>query len=458
MQFFESRARAWTKFHCAGRAAVLVALSFLLVPSAAVAQTITLSQAYDRMIDREVQYEILDLQADVAKEVTRQALAQRLPRVGLTIQYLYTQQEIVNQDNETFQEGASAYPTTTMTFSVRQPLYDPVRFRQLPLARAEQELVATEAEVARGELSLRLVDAYLDVARAQLALRQSVETIQARTQLERDLRFQLDAGRIELDPVLRAQGDLLEANAIRAERELELSEALFELYRFTGSDVTAVSYDGASVGISDFQALINTFTASRLDGTNPAIQVAKAQVAVAERELAATRGAYQPTVDLSLELEYEQTEGSLFGGGSTVSSTEMAITGDWVIYEGGVRRSRVREAEARLKIANLRLEQARELNQRRYDALVDAIRRSLQAVSTVGSERAAAQRRLAAAIEQERAGRIQPAAAIEARLRRDNLGLQGQIARLRVVQLQAELIALFGALDITALSRDFRGS
>jgi outer membrane protein TolC len=191
---------------------------------------------------------------------------------------------------------------------------------------------------------------------------------------------------------------------------------------------------------------------------SPAIQVARAELDVTERQARVARAAYQPTANLALEFEYEQTEGSLFGGGSTVQSTELGLNVDWSIYEGGVRRSRVREADARVEIANLRLQQITELTERRYDALTAALERSLGSVNAIGAEQAAAGRRLEAAIEQEGAGRIGPQAALEARLRRDSLALQGQIARLRVVQLQAELLALFGALDVDALSQEFRGT
>jgi outer membrane protein TolC len=435
-----------------------LAVGLALGAGPATAQAVTLADAYDRMLDREVQYEILDLERDVADELVRQARSRRLPRVGLSISYIYTQQEIVSQDNETFQEGSSTYPTSNITFSVTQPIYDPVSWRSLPVARAEAELISARAEVARNELSTLLVGAFLDVARAQISLEQARVMIRARTQLERDIALQVDAGRVEADLLLRAQGDLFEARAMQSEREFDLSNALFELYRFTGPDVEGVSYAGGAVAIPNFDALAATFSAARLQEMAPAVQVARAELDVAERQLHATRAAFQPTASLTLELEYEQTEGSLFGGGSEVATGEVGVAVDWQIYEGGARRSRVREAEARVEIANLRLRQALELSERRYDALLAAIERSLQSAGALGAEQAAAQRRLAAAIEQENAGRIGPEAALEARLRRDTLALQVQIARLRVVELQAELLALFGALDIDALSRDFRGA
>lgn len=422
------------------------------------AQTISLTDAYQRMLDREVQYQILDLELDVAAELVQQARGERRPRVGLRIQYINTQQEIISQDNGTFQEGSSEYPTTRVTFSVRQPLYDAVRFRALPLARAEAELVSAQAAVARNELSGMLINAYLDVARSQIGVEQARILVRARAQLEQDIRLQVDAGRIEADQLYRAQGDVLEARVVESERDLDLTNALFELYRFTGSDVTGVAYAGASVGIPTYNDLVGTFSADRLLELSPAIQVARAEVAVAERQLEVVRASFRPTANVTLEFENEETEGSLFGGGSNVQSTELGVDLNWSIYEGGTRRSRVREAEARLEIATLRVEQITELSQRRYEGLTSALEASLRAVNAIGSEAGAAQRRLSAAVQQESAGRIGPEAALEARLRRDTLALQAQIARLRVVQLQAQILALFGALDVDTLSRDFRGS
>lgn len=426
--------------------------------NAASAQTVSLAEAFNMMLDRDAQYQILDLEESIASELVRQARGLRYPRVGLSIQYIYTQQEIVNQDNTTFQEGRSTYPTTRVTFSVQQPIYDAVKFREMPVAVAEQALVEAQAEVARIELSTMLIGAYLDVARSQLGVEQSRAMVRARTQLERDLELQVDAGRVEADTLLRAQGDVFEARAMEAERQLDMTGALFELYRFTGPEVTSVRYAGAAVGIPSYRGLVDTFSLERLREVSPAIQVARAELDVTQKRLRTVRGAFQPTANLTLEYQYEQTEGSLFGGGSTVQSAEAGLNLDWSIYEGGVRSSRVREAESRIQIAELRLEQIIDLTERRYEGLTESLQRALQSVNTISAEQAAASRRYAAAIEQRDAGRIGPEAALEAGLRRDTLGLQSQIARLRVVQLQAELLALFGALDIATLSQDFRGT
>lgn len=433
-------------------AAVLMASQVL--GSAASAQTVTLAQAAAMMSVNEVQYEILDLEKQVSDELVRQALGERLPRVRLTVSYIETYQDIVNQDNTTFQEGTSRYPTTTVTLAATQPLYDPVRFRALPLARAEQEVVSIQAEAARTELSGLLVSAFLGVARAQLRVDQAKAVVGARTQLSRDLGLLVSAGRADAERQLRAEGDVFSAQADVSDAELDLAEALFELHRFTGPEIDGVSYRGG-VGVAELRSFLNTFNEARLNELNPQLQITRAEANVAERRLHRVRGAYQPTASLTLEFENEQTDGSLFGGGSEIQSAEAGLQLNWSIYEGGIRRSQVREAEQRLKIANLRMQQTQELAVRRYRSLVKALEKSLAVVAATEQDRRVASERVAAAEKQVGEGRRALEQVLEAKLRRDTMGLQAQAARMRAVQLQAELYALFGALDLDTLSRDF---
>lgn len=437
------------------RAATLAATAITL-PLAAEAQTVTLAEAAELMQVTELQYEILDLEEAVAAEVARQALGERLPRVRLSVSYIQTQQNIVSQDNQTFQEGTSTYPTINVTLAATQPLWDPVRFRALPLARAEQELVELQAAGARVELDNLLVAAFLNVARAQLEVDEAQLLVRARTQLSRDLALLVSAGRADADRQLRAEGDVFAARADLAAAEAEVTEALFELQRFTGPEVQGVDYR-FGVGVANLRTFLAEFDPERLEELNPDVQIARAELAVAESRLRRVRGAYQPTANLTLEVESERTEGSLFGGGSEVQSAELGLQVDWSIYEGGVRRSQVREAQRRVEIAELRLQQALELASRRYEALIGALERSLQLIAANAQDRRVAGERAVIAQRHLDAGRGTLEQLLEAQLRRDTLTLRSEAVRLRAVALQAELYALFGALDIETLSQDFAG-
>lgn len=437
--------------------ATVAAAHFVAAPANAQSQVVTLSEASTFMRANERQFDILDLEADVAAEAVRQAFGQRLPRASLSLQYVYTQQEIVNQDNTTFQAGASVYPTTRVTLRVEQPIYDAVKFRGLPLARAEQTVVEAQAEVARMELSRLLVDSFLGVARAQFEVQQARAVLNARTQLSRNIALLVESGRGDNEQKLRADGDVFSARADLSSAELGMTEALFELHRFTGPQVEAVRY-GAGVGVAEIRSFLSTFTPERLAQTNPQVQVASAQVALAERQLAVVRAAYQPTARITLDAEYEETDGSLFGGGSTVQSADLGLELSYSIYEGGVRSSKVREAEHNAEIAALRLEQAKDLTQRRYVALVDALQRSLEIAAAISSDQRVAGQRVTAAQERLDAGTGTLEDVLDAQLRRDSMALRARIARVRAVQLQSELYVLFGALDLDTLSRDFARS
>ena len=435
------------------RGAMTAAAIGLAVPGMA-QETVTLAQAEQRMADNELELQVLDLEQDVAAEVVRQALGERLPRVRLQISYIQTQQEIVSQDNETFEEGTSSYPTTTATLSVTQPIYDAERFRALPLARAEEALVEAEAAAARNEISRRLVDSFLQVARRQIDIERTRAIVRVRTQYQRELGLLVDAGRADADAELRAESDVFAARARVSEAELDLADALFELRRFTGAGVEGVVFR-PGVGVADLAQFRQTFAPERLDALNPRIQVARAELDVAQRALEQVRGAFQPTANLTLEYSDEETEGSLFGGGSNVRSGEAGIELAWSIYEGGVRRSRVREAERRVEIAELRLRQQRDRAERRYTSLTSALERSLEAAAAAAQDARVAAERYEAALAQQDAGRIGFERVLETRLRRDTTRLQARLARLRSVRLQSDLYALFGALDIGTLSEDF---
>ncbi len=436
------------------RALILAAATS--VPAAGFAQDVTLAEAAALMQGNELQYEILDLEEAVASEVTVQARGERRPRVRLTFSYIQTQQNIVNQDNTAFQEGTSQYPTMNVTLAATQPVYDPVRFRALPLALAEEELIALQADEARIELANLLVSAFLNVARAELRIGQARAVLGARTQLERDLGLLVSAGRADADRQLRAQGDIFASRADLADAELNLAEALFELHRFTGTEVEGVNFR-SGVGVANLRTFQQEFSVDRLDKLNPGIQIARAQLDVAEARLHRIRGAFNPTAQFTLEFEDERTEGSLFGGGSNVQSTELALELNWSVYEGGVRRSQVREAEHQVEIARLRVEQAQELAQRRYQALIRALEQALAVANANAQDRRVAAERAQNVQEQLDAGVGTLEQLLEAELRRDTLALRSQSARLRALGYQAELYALFGALDIETLSQDFSG-
>jgi outer membrane protein TolC len=160
---------------------------------------------------------------------------------------------------------------------------------------------------------------------------------------------------------------------------------------------------------------------------------------------------------MKLEGEYTQSKGSLFGGGSTVGSVDLGLELNWSIYEGGVRRSQMRVAQHQAEIAKRRIEQTRDAARGRFVALMKALEKARAMVETAGREQSISTERVLAAEESLAAGAGSREAVLEAGLRRDIARIAGSTARMRAAQIQAEIYALFGALDTDALSRDFAG-
>jgi len=247
------------------------------------------------------------------------------------------------------------------------------------------------------------------------------------------------------DATFGARSDLAEA-------EFQKSEALFELYRYTGPGFENVAFRDRGLSSVNMARLKRTFSRDTARSMSPEVQAAQAGVIVAEKQQLRQKGNFYPTASLSLDVTSEETDGSLFGGGSDVLTSEVGLNVTQSIYEGGVRRSRMREADARIRIAQARVTQATKLAGQRYTGLMAAMTKSQSRVSAMSRQLRKADQALRATQEREQAGRVGAEQTMEARLRRDTLRTDVKLARLRVVRLQFELYALFGSLDIDAIS------
>jgi outer membrane protein TolC len=135
----------------------------------------------------------------------------------------------------------------------------------------------------------------------------------------------------------------------------------------------------------------------------------------------------------------------------------MGVGVDWLIYEGGVRRSRMREIDSRIELAQLRVGQYEELAMRQFASLTAAISQSNQRAGAIGQQLRLAEQALTDAQAQQEAGRVRVEVTMEQQLRRDMLRIEAQAARVRTLQLQTDVFALFGALDTNTLSGQIGG-
>ncbi|NBO21257.1 MAG: TolC family protein, partial [Rhodobacteraceae bacterium] len=248
------------------------------------------------------------------------------------------------------------------------------------------------------------------------------------------------------------EGETFAARNDQSDAEIALAEAVAGLQRYAGADVTGVSMDGNRIGVVDLGNLDQTLTRERLLDMSPDLQAARAALDVASRTVRVAKGASQPSANMVLDLEQEKTEGSLFGGGSDTQTTSLGMAFSVPIYNGGINKSRVREAEAKVKGATLRVKQTEAAVVSHYDALMKAAASTAQRTASISRQLNLVEQSLKAATEQVASGRASDDVRLEQALRRDVTRLDLQAARLQQLRIQAELYALFGALDVKALS------
>src|SRR5690606_26717449 len=89
---------------------------------------------------------------------------------------------------------------------------------------------------------------------------------------------------------------------------------------------------------------------------NLAVKARQAAVDVAMAEYRTDKADRYPTLDMVATFENRDTEGSLFGGGSEVESTDISVRAGWTIFQGGTLRARIRESMYKLQQAEDELE------------------------------------------------------------------------------------------------------
>ncbi len=421
------------------------------------AETISLKEGYDRMLSSELELQGLGIEASIADEIVRQAKGQRYPRVTLNLKVTNVRQVVISSDNTTFQKADSVFPKGSATLTITQPLFDQARWRAMGLAEAKKAVSAAEAEVTRNTVTRQYVASFLNVATAQLQVQSARALVEARNQLKGALELQIESGRGNPLDLTSVEGDVFAAQSGLAEAEQRFSEAIFDLQRFVGPEVDAVQASSGSLAAVNAGNFDSTFSEDKLMSASLDVQLARAQVAVAEKEVLLANAALKPVVNLSLMASEEKTQGSLFGGGSDIATGEASLQMEWQVYEGGIRKSKLREQQKRVELAQLGVKQAEDLARRKLGALKEAIKRSKDREGNISAQAERAAQSASDTKTQEEAGKLGAEKTMEAELRARVLTLEQQMARLRTLQLESELLGLFGALDTSNLSSRLAG-
>lgn len=286
-----------------------------------------------------------------AREALPQARGAYLPNVTFGYDHLETGQEIHSAENEVFDSGKSNFPTDHITLTLTQPIFRYDAWVQIRQASAATRGALAKYSAAEQELMLRTASTYVGVLAAHDGLTFAQAEFKAvKRQLEL-ARKRMDVGLARITDVHDAQArfESVQARLVDSENVLDDAfEALREITGRSGWELAPLKADIAL--ISPAPASMERWMVTAQD-QNLGVQAQRQAVEVARQEITRQRAGHLPTVDFVASHNRHDTGGSLFGGGSDVSTNDLIFRLNMPLYEGGQVSSRIREARFRFRQA-----------------------------------------------------------------------------------------------------------
>jgi outer membrane protein len=282
-------------------------------------------------------------QHSASSEIYFQSRASLLPTVDILLMHSETTQDIVSSDNQVFQKGSDDFPTDRYELNLTQSIYSYSNWKGFGKAKEEIKRVDAELDAVEQDLLLRVAERYF----AALAVKEDYISIESeKLSVEHHLKVvkaKRKSGQARQTDVLDAQARYMQTLSRELEIRSRFKDSLEMLREMTGEAPGALKLLGGlplkAPEPADPQAWF-----VKAKELNPEIKVRKFATSAAEQEVKVRKGGHYPTLDLELSYSSETKEGTVFGGGSEIDETVIALNINVPVYSGGSVSSRVREA------------------------------------------------------------------------------------------------------------------
>jgi outer membrane protein len=295
--------------------------------------------------------------------------------------------------------------------SVEQPLFAGGRLRHG--ARSAERVAAAAdwaAEQARADVALEVRVAYWTLQGALAAQDATDAALAGMDEHVRDARRRFEEGTVLRSEVLAAETRRSEVRLERVEANNAVRVARLELNRLVGfppgTEVQPVSatesgpYAGPDVPGPVTEAALADLAAEAVP-SRPELRAMAEQVAALRAQESAVRGGRLPELALVSRYIYARPNPYVFTEQGEFRGTwEAGVAVRWSVWEGGAHGARAAQARERVRAAEARLDEAREL------ALVDVsrqhleVQRAAEAVAVAAGNVAQAEESLRVAREQ----------------------------------------------------------
>ena len=258
---------------------------------------------------------------------------------------------------------------------LRQPLLDMSAWHSLSSAKANVRAAGHNLAATEQELIVRVVQAYLNVLRAQDRLDTTMaEEAAVKRQLEQ-VQQRFDVGLVAITDVLESQAayDSAVVRRIQADGDHDI---FFE----TLATLSGQSYDELD-RLSERLPIVDPNPKNEQEwvetalSQNLGIKNALEQLAAARKNVRARRSGHLPTIDATVTQVHSVTGSANFFNADTTDQTVYGLELSLPLYSGGFTRARTREAKAQANQAQQLL-----LNQQR--TVTRDTRNLYQAVAT----------------------------------------------------------------------------
>ncbi len=290
-------------------------------------------------------------QTMATKEGRRQAVARLLPTFSASAGYNYTYQNIISSDNTVYGSGETDFGTTTYGLNLTQPIFHWDLFVGLRQSKAESLRAEAENVLSRQELVVRVATLYLQALAAQDQVDFS-KAEQAAVEKHLELaqgRFEM--GLVPITDLHDAKARMATTRAKTIEAENLLDDALQALREVAGQPVASLEPLREAIDLVSPEPVdVDTWIRGALQ-QNPAIELQKQAVEVARLEVKRQHSGHYPALDLVGSFNNENTDGTLYGGGSEVEEMKIGVQLSVPLFEGGIVSSRVRQSRHQLSAA-----------------------------------------------------------------------------------------------------------
>jgi outer membrane protein len=310
------------------------------------------------------------------KEKLPQGRALFLPSINGTASATYNNTNIkYDPAPSSLSSGTFSYPSFGVGVNLTQPIFRPQNYSlydqaQIQVAQAESQLAFSGQDLMQ-----RVAQAYFDVLLSEYNLltvrAQKVATAEQLAQAKRN--FQVGTATITDTYDAQARFDLVIAQEITAVNDIEVKRRA--LQQIIGRLPGPLNKPQENMVLSapepnDMEAWVQASYNNSLQ-----VQVAKANLDLAIKEVERSRYAHYPTIDAVSSANYNTQNNSTLGVGQDVRTFTIGVQLNLPLYQGGALTSKVRES-----IANKSKSEEDYENARR--TVAQNVRQSFLAVNT----------------------------------------------------------------------------